>query len=209
MARRLLTLQSKSDDLTRLTQQLDRYAGELGKAGVEAYTETLNEYKFKMRDRSEFGPLYKRTGRLRSSWNMEVTGGVGSLQALKGSVFSHAGYAVIHEEGGEIRPADSTKWIYIPTIWNLKANRTAKLTPAQVIAAGGQFMRQELVDADKKAAMTFVSSSLLVDVAGFPAFCLVKRATYAAQLGTREQEPIYSQLLVRRLADRALVPLEA
>lgn len=208
MPRRLLTLKSESASLTRLTRQLDKYSGELGKAGVEAYTTSLNEYKFKMRDRSSIGPLFKKSGRLRGSWAFEVTGGLGSLQGLRGAVFSFSGYSIIHEEGGEVRPTSSRSWIFIPTIWNLKANGTAKRTPTQVVSGGGKYMRSRHVDRDKLQAVVFVSTQMLVDSQGFPMFALVKRARYEAQLGTVEQMPIYTEKLVQRLADRALPPLK-
>lgn len=208
MARRLLTLQSRSAGLDRLTRLLDQYAGELGQAGVDVYTETLGEYKFTMRNRAEFGPLFKQTGRLRSSFDMEVTGGVGSLKALRGSVYSKSGYSIIHEEGGTVTPTTSRSWIYIPTIWNLKANRTAKVTPSQAIANGAKYMSYKRVDEAYLTAMVFVSSQLLVDAAGFPIFCLVKSANYKAQLGTQQHEPFYSNLIQQRLADRAMIPFQ-
>lgn len=207
MPRRLLTLHAESASLTRLTKQMDRYSGELGKAGVAAYTESLNEYKFAMRERSSTGPLLKKTGRLRNSWDFEVVGGLGSLQGLRGSVFSHAGYAVIHEEGGIVRPPNSRSWIYLPTIWNLKSNGTAKVSPAKVLANNGKYQRAKHIDKDKLRACKFVSTQMLVDNQGFPVFALVKSASYKAQLGTKEQEPIYTQKLIQRLADKALPPL--
>lgn len=208
MARRLLTLQSRSAGLDTLTRLLDRYSGELGEAGVAAYTETLNEYKFEMRNRAEFGPLFKQTGRLRSSFDMEVTGGARTLKGLRGSLYSKSGYSIIHEEGGVITPSTSRSWIFIPTIWNLKANRTAKVTPSQAIANGARYMSYKNVDQAHLTAMAFVSTQLLVDAAGFPVFCLVKSAKYKAQLGTQVREPLYSLRIQRRLADKAMIPFQ-
>ena len=208
MARRLLSLTAQSESLARLTRQVDQYAGELGEIGAAVYTTTLNEYKFRMRDRSSVGPLFKKTGRLRGSWDFEVRPGLQTLSGLRGSVFSHAGYSIIHEEGGVVRPANGRSWIFIPTFWNLSSNGTAKKTPTQVISAGGKYMRFDRVDQSYLSMMTFVSTSLLVDESGFPMFCLVKSASYAARLGTQAQMPEYANTLSERLADGALLPLE-
>ncbi len=223
MARRLLTLHSDSVSLKRLTRDLDKYSGALGEVGVSAYKQTLNEYKFTMRDRSTIGPLFKKTGRLRGSWDFEVVGGTRSLQGLRGSVFSHSGYAQLHEEGGIVRAPNFRSWLYLPTIWNRKANGTSKVSPSQVVNNGGRTVRAKYVTRIGKErtftpnaaifpgsleAMSFVSNYVLIDQVGFPMFSLVKAATYAPKLGTREQEPIYTERLMKRLSDKVAEPLE-
>lgn len=174
--------------------------GELG--------QNLEEFAATMRKRSSSGPLFKRSGRLKGSWVTSVNTGGGRLAGVSGVIGSRAFYSKIHEFGETVKPKDPRGWIYIPTIYNLKNNGRARKTPRQIREEGGRFLRIRAYKLEEPNAelilqrMDFVSADLLLDAANFPAFTLVKTATYAARLGFYEEGAKIDPKLTGALGDR-------
>lgn len=169
----------------------------------------LEEFATTMRKRSSSGPLFKRSGRLRGSWVTDITGS--RLDGVRGVIGSRASYSKIHEFGETVKPKNPQGWIYIPTLYNLKNNGRARKTPRQIREEGGRFLRVRAYMLEEPNAdlilqrMDFVSTDLLIDAANFPAFTLVKTASYAARLGFYDEgarvDPKLTGALGNRITD--------
>lgn len=139
-----------------LKEALEQYPPTLFIQASAALGDALEPFKQIMVKRSSNPPgpiaegegVHERTGRLKRSWGVAVSGS--SIANLKGAAFSFAGVkAPLLELGGVARPGGASDeasniraWIFIPTDNNRNADGTARYTPRQAIDAGAHFINR-------------------------------------------------------------------
>lgn len=189
-----------SKDVRKLVDLIVSFPNRLFPLMRDNVKETFSAMKSRMEQRTATGPLYRRTGRLTRSWTAKEHGY--SLRTFGMATGSYGSYSYLHEVGGVFTPKPPAKYFWIPLGPNVKANRTAKVSPTKALELIRQklwrFARNTRGSAD--IAITGKANMVLNEL-NQPTYVLVKYHRLQPVL----QFKAISDVIVRRTVERLYI----